>query len=171
MSGPRTPLIFPSRIVIERFDPAATRAVNPAGEPTSGFDDVLQEPVRYTSGGVTQTPRQDMTEVIIPCQCETKSYEELQMVFTGNDPVTRDVFVLHRRDLANLNLIDATTGNCVLKAGDRIVRQQKATGQVVRTWQKPLYIYQVLPGSHGMGPDDYDLHMVYTTHRPASPGS
>jgi len=164
----RVPLLFPVTAVIHRLDLATTRAVDPPGAPTAGYDDILREPVGYDQAGVRTSPRRELAAVRVPCQVEMRTYEELRMIFTGNDPVGTTVLVLHRKDLSRLSLLSSTTGNCLLKAEDRISRLEQR-GRVILTPQKPLFIYAVLPASWGMGPDGYDLHIVYTTERTAYP--
>ena len=163
----RVPLIFPTAVVIARLDVPTTRSQDPPGSAhDEGYDDILREPIIYKHAvtGDRTSPRQELASITIPCQPENATVEELNLVATGNDPMTDAVFVLHRRNLKKLGLIDASTGLCLLKYGDRIVSLTKRS-RVVRTWLKPLYICQVLPRSHGFGPDGYDLEIVYTTHR------
>lgn len=168
MATIRVPLIWPVDAVIYRLDIQATWGVNPPGsEHSTGYDPLLEEPVIYRTSGARTSPRQEMAAIRVPSQVETAREEELKMVFGGNDPVTNQVFVFHRRDLSRLSLIDVS-GNCILKPGDRIGSLEKS-GRTVRTFDKPLYIYRIDMGSQGFGPDGYDLEIAYTSYRSADP--
>jgi len=168
---PSVPLIFPVEAVIHRLDITATRAVDPPGPDAAGFDDVLGEPLGYAGvGGERTAPRQEMAPIRVKCQVETRTFEELRMIFTGNDPVGNLVLVCHRRLLRRQGLIDASTGRCLLKSGDRIEKLERG-GRTVMQPVKPLYVYAVLPASWGLGADGYDLEVVYTTERTAYPMS
>lgn len=161
----RVPTFWTVDAVIYQLDIPATHNVDPPGTPTSGYDPLLREPVIYDNAADQRTSsRREKVPVILPVQFETATFEELREVFTGDDPVTNVVLVAWRKDLQDRSLIDVTTGNCVLKPGDRIVRLEK-NGRPTRTFIKPLYIYSVLPGSPGFGPDGYDLEIIYTSHR------
>lgn len=161
----RVPLIFPTEVTIYRLDIPSTWGVDPPGDDDAGYDPILREPILYDDATTSArtSPRQEMAAVSVPCQPENATVEDLQVVTTGNDPLTNEIFVLHRQNLKTLGLLDSD-GNCVLKYGDRIASLTKK-GRTVRTWRKPLYIAMVLPRSHGFGPDGYDLEIVYTTHR------
>lgn len=163
----RVPLISPMDVVIYRLDIQATWAYDPPGSThDEGFDYLLGEPVVSRVSGVRTRARQEMAAVTVPCQVETARYEELRATFGGDNPATDQVFVLHRQDLESLSLLDASTKDCLLKPGDRIDHLEM-NGRTVRTYQKPLYIYEVRMGSQGFGPDGYDLELVYTTYKSA----
>jgi hypothetical protein len=163
------PLIFPMKCVVRRLDIQATWAVDPPGaEHDTGYDYLLEEPVISRSSGARAHPRVEMTAVEIPCQIETARFEELQATFGGNDPVTNQVFVFHRAQLRALSLIDSTTGDCLLKPGDRIESLKKGT-RTVRTYQKPLYVFELRMGSQGFGEDGYDLELCYTSYHSSGP--
>lgn len=162
------PLLWPMIALVHRLDTNSTWDIDPPGDLAEGYDPILREPVVYRSAGARVSARQELTVVRVPCQVETARTEDLQMVFTGDDPDSLVVFVLSRPDLRNLNLIDSTTGNVLLKPGDRISALEKYgfPGTIVKQYEKPLYIYQVVsPRSQGFGADGYDLELVYTTHR------
>ena len=163
----RVPLISPVTAVIYRLDIEATWDVDPAGALTEGFDYLLREPViEHTDGGggTRTSTRQEMAAVSVPCQYEVQSFERLNATFPGNDAVTENVLVLHRKDLAALSLLDATTNKCLFKPGDRIDHLEK-NGTTILVFDKPLYVYQVMPRSWGFGPTGYDLELLYTSFR------
>jgi len=164
----RVPLISPLDVVIYRLDIQATWAEDPPGSDyDEGYDHILEEPVVSRTAGVRTVPRQEMTAVTVPAQVETAHYEELNAIFGGDNPATDQVFVFHRRDLERLSLLDANK-DCVLKPGDRIDHLEK-NGRTVKTYSKPLYIYEIRMGSQGFGPDGYDLEMAYTSYRSTDP--
>ena len=163
------PLINPVYAVVYRLDIQATWGTDPPGDMDTGYDDILREPVVYRSSGERNVVREEMSPVTIPCQVEISTFEELRTVFGGNDAVTDMTFVFHRKDLRNLSLLDATTDKCVLKPGDRIDRIEKPQGTQVQAFSKPLYIYELRPGSWGFGTSGYDLEIAYTTYRSQAP--
>jgi hypothetical protein len=168
----RIPLIFPVKAVVYRLDIQSTWAVDPPGATASeGYNYITGEPNIYrNASGARVVPRVEMAPIDIPCQIEDARFEEIQMVFGGNSPITNLVFVFHRRDLENLGLLDASTRDCLLKTGDRIGSVKNTLGSTVKTFQKPLYIYEFrFPGSQGFGPDGYDLEIAYTSYRTADP--
>jgi len=169
----RVPLLNPVSAVIYRLDIQATWGVNPPGDLTQGYDALLREPNLYDDPvtGARTCPRQEMAAIYVPCQIETRSFEELRMVIDGNAPITTLVLVTHRMHLETLGLIDPVTNDCLLKVGDRIAQIEKlnSPGVILQTFTKPLYVFQVLPASYGFGPTGHDLEIIYTTHRSATP--
>jgi hypothetical protein len=165
----RVPLLYPVVAVLHPLDPVATRAVDPPGAPTQGYDDILGEPIPYdaASGAATDT-RQESAELRIPCQVEVMTHEELQQMDTGDAPLSRYVLVFHRSDLDNLGLLDATTRKVSIKKNDRVSRIEKKgfPGTVTHPLDHDLFVYKIEPGSWGMGPDGYDLELCYLATRP-----
>jgi hypothetical protein len=165
------PLLWPVKAVIRRLDIGATYNVDPPGDDyDEGYDKILGEPVIYRTSGTRTHPRQEMSAVEVECQIEMQRYEELRATFGGDDPVTNIALVFHRVELKALGLVDASTGDCLLKPGDRI-QSIKKNGNVVRTFQKSLYIYELRPRSWGFGVDGYDLEIAYTSYRESSPNA
>jgi len=167
------PLIWPMQAVIYRSDQDSTWSVDPPGDLDEGFDPLLREPIIYRDPVTTEreSARQELAAVRVPCQVETAKTEDLQQIVVGDDPVTDEVLVVSRPDLKWLGLVDLTTGNNLLKPGDRIecLEKYRMPGTVVRTYVKPLYIYRIVaPRSQGFGEDGYDLELIYTAHRRAS---
>lgn len=158
-------LIFPEVAVIYRLDQPSTWAQDPPGTPSAGYDPILREPYVYRASGVRATTRQEMAPISVPCQYSTMSEYRLRMIFTGDAPVTNSVLILDREDMRNLSLLDATTGECTLKPGDRLDHLESKAGVVTRTFNPHLFIYEVRTGSHGFGRDGYDLYNVFLSHR------
>jgi len=160
------PLLDTCDVEIFRLDRPATWAVNPPGsEYAAGYDPVSEQPIVSWTNGSPVAPRQEMAAVRIAAQLEVASHERLRAAFGGDAPVSRWVFVVHRRQLRRLGLVDATTGDCLLKARDRIARvirrRGTSAGQTVG-FRMPLYIYETKPASAGVGPDGYSLELLYT---------
>lgn len=164
----RVPLIWPVDAIISRLDTDATRALDPAGTPASGYDDIFREPYPLTNG-TTDTRIYISPAVTVPVQVETKSFEELRITFGGDAPVSTVVLVAHRMDLSALGLITASTGRPLIKKGDRIDKiEAHGSGRTVLDLTSPLYIWEILPASWGFGPDGYDLEIIYTSARPGN---
>jgi len=164
----RVPLLNPMQLIVQRLLPQETWANPPDPSVTTGYDPDFREPVAaQAAGGLEVTDaRVYGPELEIPCQLEIKTFEEIQMLEAGDDALTRVVFVLHRRDLEQLQLLDEETGNIILKKNDKIVRLEKE-GRKVLLPHEELYICRIDPGSAGFGPDGYDLHIVLTKARDA----
>jgi len=163
----RVPLIAPVSAAIYRLDIQGTWATDPPGSPTEGYNYLLREPVVSRTAGVRTVTRAEMAVVLVPCQVEVQSYQQLAATFGGDSAATEMAFVCHRQTLETLGLLDANK-HCVLKPGDRIDHLEKS-GRVIQTFNKPLYIFEVRPKSWGFGPDGYDLELLYTTFRSADP--
>ena len=79
-----------------------------------------------------------------------QGFGELQEVLTGNSPRTH---VVHFRDLEQLGLVDPTTGDALLRVGDRIVAlRDYRTGELVQAVRTPpgLYLTEAQP-QFGLG--------------------
>lgn len=169
----RIPLITKVDLVIHRLDAPSTWAYDPNGTPSKGYDDLLNEPViaENPSTYEWESSRQEYTAIRIPCQMETPSFQYLNVVFGGDQPDSNIVFVTHRYDLENLNLIDSN-GDCLLNNYDRISHlEQYKMQKTIKTFKKPLFIFEARPGSWGCGGNTrgQDLYMLFTTHKSAGP--
>jgi len=166
----RVPLLLQkSVVVIHPLNIGAGRNVDPTGEETSGYDDVLNEPIAYTTPtNERKTTRRESPALRIPCQVENLTDEQLKQMATGDDPITSIAFVLHRQDLEELNLLD-DNGDVLIKKGDRVEKLEKygaPVGTTIKTFLDPgLYVHEVRSKSWGFGPDGYDLEIVYTSRR------
>lgn len=165
----RVPLLNPVTAVFQQLQTQATWGNAPAGQ-EHGYDPDFREPQTTQSAGGQPIEGSQVygEDVKVPCQLEVKTYEEIKMLEAGDDPLTRIVLVLHRKDLANLGLIDVDTGNILLKRNDKFLRIEYR-GRVVLQPLSELYISRIDQGSAGFGVDGYDLHIVYTTDRGSDP--
>ena len=171
------PLLSTLDVVIYRLDIAAGWADDPPGDPTKGYNIGLREPRISRTAGVRSVTREEMAAIKVPCQVEVQTDHQLRMMFGGDAPTSNIAFVCRRRTLERMSLIDATTGNCLLKRGDRVASLEKR-GKTVKAFQKTpltapapdsLYLYEVRARSWGFGADRYALEILYTTTR--SPGT
>ena len=166
----RCPLIAPSYASVYPLDIQATWSFAPPGGSGSGMDRTFREPIISRDvDNLRASARQELAEIIIPCQVEDTTFERLRMVLGGDADVTNMVFVFHRRDLDMLGLLDANQ-RCTLKPGDRIDHIEDRLGNVTLTFSDAgLYILEVRRRSWGFGPTGYDLECCYTTSRSALP--
>lgn len=171
-AGLRIPLVL-NRVVavIHRLDVAATRAFAPPGRP-SGYSSAFRSPVQYddATSGARSSSRRESAPVRVPCQMESRSFEQLRKELGGDVPASAVVLVCHRKDLARLALIDVATKRVSIRKGDRVSAVERF-GSPVGTAALPLageglYIFHVLPAGFGLGPDGYDLELLYCHERP-----
>ena len=83
-------LIFPFLADIRRIDTAAmaTSELDGVGPLTGGYDSDFKEPVLVDrdGDGIGERMRAEHAPVRIPCQVDTKAFEELRMFAAGNAP-------------------------------------------------------------------------------------
>ncbi len=151
----RGSLINPGLVEIARIDPAATRALNPPGPATSGFDEDFKEPeiAAPEEGeqlGELQTQLQE--PIMLPAQQEVDTFEDQSQVLLGSAPSTVIVLVFHFRDLEEAGLVNAD-GTPKLNVGDRLLAMYTARGVLVQQFKDPpgVYARMVLPYGVGIG--------------------
>ena len=166
------PLVNPQiRAVFHRLDPAGTRAVNPPGAGTAGYDDDLNEPLVYDApvGGARTDARTELAAVRVPCQVENYTEDRLRQAVGGDASLSNMVLVLHRRALSQLGLLDANQ-DIVLHTNDRVSTLERISDGVVVQTLGPegqgLYVHEVRGASYGMGTTGYNLHLVFLRNRP-----
>lgn len=159
-----------SMAVISRLDQSATWSADPPGSETTGFDPIFKEPRRDYTGGYNQGSmlQFESTPIKVPCQMKFVSWHQLDMTFGGDKRPTRTTLVFHRKTLKSMGLLDANQ-TCTLKPMDRVDRIEDTRGNVVLQPDRPLYIYEIRPGSAGFGTTGYDLEFIYTTHDEIDP--
>lgn len=170
----RAPLLYPSAIAVDRLDITSTRAVNPTGTPSVGYDPDFREPYSYeTTGNEAVDTVRYLPTIRIPCQVEVKTFEKVRQEFGGDAPITELTFVLHNSNLVRMGLSIAGCGcdassSEMLKTNDKIIaiEQNGRPGRVVQTFKEDLFIYEIRPGSWGFGPTGQDLQIIYTCNRP-----
>jgi len=155
--GIRGRLIFPFIAEISQLDLSGTAAdPDGAGALTSGYDDLLQAPVRVPDGTITgSTAEKYVTPTTkLKVQVEDQAWEALRMMRTGDSPNTEVVLVFHFRDLEAAGLVDATTGDALVpRKGDRLISiRRKADDSLVQAVSYPpgLYCIEAQPRSYGL---------------------
>jgi len=141
---------------LAQLDTVAT-AADPDGPGTlaSGYDADFQETALVpTSNGRGLDARREKPPIRIPCQVEIQAFGELQEVLTGNSPRSNLVLVFHFQDLERMGLVEPTTGDALLRVGDRLVAiRDYRTGELVQAIRTPpgLYLTEAQPQSFGLG--------------------
>jgi len=140
---------------LAQLDAAATAAdPDGAGALTSGYDADFQETVLVpTPGGRATNARREKPLLRIPCQVEVQAFGELTELLPGNSPRSNLVLVFHFQDLERMGLVERTTGDALLRVGDRLeaIRDYR-TGELVQAIRTPpgLYLTQAQP-EFGLG--------------------
>lgn len=169
----RVPLILERSIaVIHRLNPDGTDDSAPADGVTSGYDDVLEEPVVYDTEvrglPFRREARVEYPPLRVPCQVEPIRTEDLQQFAQGNSPKSDIVLVFHRMDLERMRLINPDTNELILKENDRVsaVESPRRPGAPTYHLREPgLYIFQLQPRSFGFGPKGTDLIIAYISEK------
>jgi hypothetical protein len=149
-------LINPFLAELAQLDTVAT-AGDPdgAGPLVSGYDPDFKEtvvvPDRTWRG---RDARREKPLIRVPCQVEVTNFGALQELSTGNSPRSHLQLVFHFQDLERMGLVDAATGDALLRVSDRLVAiRDFHTGELVQQVRTPpgLYITEVQPQSFGLG--------------------
>ncbi len=162
-----------STAVLHRLDTTSTRAVDPPGDPPTGYDEDFDAPVTYQSGTTRTSARRELTAVRVPCQVETPSFRLLEQYGPGVVERTRIVLVTHRQQLESLGLIDGSSREVLIRKGDRVsaIERYGVPGTVQMSLPGDgLFVFEVRPGSLGFGPEGHDLELVFLQDRPAASG-
>jgi hypothetical protein len=149
-------LINPYEAELAQLDTVAT-----AGDPdgvgmlTSGYDPDFHEPIVFTnpSGVRTSARREKSPTIRVPCQIEPLMFEALQQFANGDSPDSRVVLCFRFHDLKKLGLVNTTTGETMIRKGDRLnAIYQRCGGPLVQTIRQPpgLYVTQSAIGA-GIG--------------------
>ena len=102
--------------------------------------------------GIGERVRQEQPPVRVPCQVDTKAFEELRMFASGNAPRSRIDLVLHFKDLERLGLVDPATGDALVRPGDRLGAIYDKAGALVQAVRTPpgLYVTEARPIGFGL---------------------
>lgn len=119
-----------------------------------GYDPDFKEPVLrdVNDDGIGERTRSEHPPVRIPCQVETKVFEELRMQASGNVPRSRIDLVMHFKDLQRMQLVDATTGDALVRPGDRLGAIYDKAGALMQAIRTPpgLYVTEARPLGFGL---------------------
>ncbi len=149
-------LIFPFLAELFRLDThAMSGPVGVGPDPAApGYDPDFKEPVAVDSDddGVGERVRREHLPVCVPCQVDTKVFEELRVFASGNAPRSRIDLVLHFKDLERLGLVDGATGDALVRPGDRLGALYDKAGALVQAVRTPpgLYVTEARPVGFGL---------------------
>ncbi len=178
MAGYRGRLIFPFKAEIFRLSQEGTDADPDAGGPlTSGYDPILREPILLPADGVGGSDRVgaphrvELAPILLPCQIEDQVWESLMASLGGDDPRVELTLIFHFEDLERLSLVDSTTGDALIRKGDRLgsIRDfnLETVVQAVKT-PPGLYAIHVQPRSYGLSAGTRNLLAVVFRGRDVS---
>lgn len=119
----------------------------------SDYDSDFKETVVLDDTGARRDARREMPPIRIPCQVEVGAFEALQQLAAGNSPRAQLTLVFHFRDLERMGLVDAPSGDALLRVNDRLVAIRNLAGELVQAVRTPpgLYAVEVQPQSFGLG--------------------
>ena len=140
---------------LAQLDVTATTAdPDGSGPLASGYDADFQETTFVPEpGGGRQDARREKAPIFLPCQIEVQAFGELTELITGNSPRSQLVLVFHFVDLERLDLVDPSTGESLLRVGDRLAAiRDLRTGEIVQAIRTPpgLYLTEAQP-QFGLG--------------------
>lgn len=167
-------LIYRFLAEIHRLDTTAM-ASEPHGPHPSGYDSDFKEPVLVDldDDGIADPFRREHPPVRIPCQVEPEAFEALRMTSAGNAPRTSFDLVFHFRDLERLGLVDADTGDALIRPSDRLGALCGIDGRLVQSIRTPpgLYVTEARPFGFGLNRrrPSRNLLLVSFQDRPAAP--
>lgn len=146
-------LIFPFLAELHRLDTTAMAGPGP-GPHASGYDADFREPVLVDADddGLAEAFRREFPPVRVPCQVEPDAFESLRMAPSGNSPRTSFGLVFHFRDLERLGLVDAATGDALIRPSDRLGALYDVAGALVQAVRTPpgLYVTEARPTGFGL---------------------
>ena len=170
-------LIFRFLAEVHRLDTASTSTVDPdgTGPLSSGYDPDFKETVLVDSDddGIGERVREEHPPIRVPCQVDTKAFEELQMMASGNSPKSRIDLVFHFKDLERLALVDNATGDALLRPGDRLGAIYDLCGDLVQEVRTPpgLYITESKPIGFGLNLSKPSRNLLMVTFEDRPTGS
>jgi hypothetical protein len=152
----RGSLIFRFLAAVHRLDSRALAEEDPdgAGPLTGGYDPDFREPVLVDANddGIAERLRREHPPVRVPCQVEPEAFEALRMTTNGNAPRSELALVFHFRDLESLGLVDAGSGDALIRVGDRLGALFDVAGNLVQAIRTPpgLYVVEARPIGFGL---------------------
>jgi hypothetical protein len=147
-------LINPFLAEIARLDTVATAAdPDGPGPLVTGYDPDFRETIVLEESGQRLDSRREMPPIRVPCQVEVGTFEAMQQLVGGNSPGAQVTLVFHFRDLEQMALVDAASGDALLRVNDRLVAIHNLAGAIVQAVRTPpgLYAVEVQPQSFGLG--------------------
>ena len=118
------------------------------------MDEDFREPILVDANddGVGERVRSELPAVRVPCQIEPAAVEEQRMYPAGDAPRSKLTLVFHYRDLERMALVDPSTGEALLRPGDRLAALYDRAGQLVQAIRTPpgLYATEARPIGFGL---------------------
>jgi hypothetical protein len=140
-----------------------------------GYDPDFKEPVGIDTDddGIGQRVRAEHLPVRVPCQVDTKVFEELRMFASGNAPRSRIDLVFHFKDLERLGLVDAATGDALVRPGDRLGGLYDKAGMLVQSVRTPpgLYVTEARPSGFGLNMTRPQRNLLMVTFEDRQPAA
>jgi hypothetical protein len=123
-----------------------------AAGPPPGYDPDFDEPILVdTDGdGVGVPLRRELPPIRVRCQVEPQLLEDQVQTAGGNVPRSRMGLVFHYRELERRGLVDETSGEALIRPGDRLVAIYDVRGQLVQAMRTPLYVTEARPIGFGL---------------------
>lgn len=140
-------LIFAFLAELHRLDTLATATTPP------GYDDDFKEPALLDTGdAIGERVRREHPPVLLPCQVESEAFEALQSFAAGNSPRTHARLVFHFSHLERAGLVDAASGDALVRVGDRLGAIFDSAGELVQRVRTPpgLYVTEARPIGFGL---------------------
>lgn len=158
-------MINPFLAEIAPLDTVATAAdPDGAGPLISGYDEDFKEVVKLPDGS---SARVEKTHIIVPCQVENDmSFEMMRQIGTGDAPDTLMRLVFHYQYLEDNSLVDAVTGEPLIRKNDRLVAiRDYNTNDIIESFKYPpgLFIVEVRSASFGLCSQKRNL-LIATLH-------
>lgn len=128
---------------------------DPAPGTNVALDPDFKEPVLVDrdGDGIGERHRRECPPVLVPCQVEPGTFEQIRLLPSGRAPDSRLDLVLHYRDLERLDLVDATNGLSLIRPGDRLGGIFDLAENPVQLVRDPpgLFVSETRPAGFGLG--------------------
>jgi len=154
-------LINPFKVLIARIGTDLTAAdPDGIGPLVSGYDNVFREPIPNLPGAVVRAAL-ELPAILIPCQFEPEdTFEQLEQQAPGNDTKTKIKVCFHFIDLEEMGLVDAVTGEALLRIDDRLVSVHRFEDDALiqrAGLQEGFYCTEAQPRSFGLSGGERNL--------------
>lgn len=165
-------LIFTFWAELYRLDPQAMAGPDGPATPQRGYDPDFKEPALFDADddGVGERVRAELVPVRLPCQVEPHAVEALRMLATGNAPRSQLELIFHFADLERRQLVDAATGEALIRPGTRLGALYDGSGTLLHVVRTPpgLYATEARPIGFGLdlGRSRRNLLLVSFADRP-----
>lgn len=139
-------LIHKRFVDMARLDTTATRA---GGGYNDSFKTVVK--VKDPTTGRLVAKREEIPELMLPCQIEAGPWEQMRAVQGGNLPDTAITLVFFWPDLEKRNLVDPATGEALIRINDRLVAIYDARKVLLHKPRQELFATHAQPLFVGLG--------------------